>query len=122
MDEKDPRRKRFYHGGNSGLKVGEYILPPKDTGKDNMGGTNPLHRKDRDIAGAMWFASASRSPTVYEVIPEGQLENDPDHKREGVSFACPKAKIVGLHNIPEYVVKRNQAQMRSLAARSENDR
>jgi hypothetical protein len=34
MDEQDPRKKRFYHGGDGGLEVGDYILPPNDTGKD----------------------------------------------------------------------------------------
>jgi len=27
-DEKDPRNNRYYHGGDGGLKIGNYILPP----------------------------------------------------------------------------------------------
>jgi hypothetical protein len=101
--------------------VGDYILPPNQTGKDNMMGLNPLRRKDRvyitkEIAGAMFFASGSDNPLVYEVEPEGELEDDPDHKGKGISFACPKAKIVGFHNIPDYVVQRNRLQM--IAART----
>jgi hypothetical protein len=119
-DEQDPRNKRYYHGGDGGLQVGEYILPPNDTGKDNMVGLNPLRRKDRvyitqDIAGAMFFASRSTKPMVYEVTPEGDIEDDPDHKTTGISFACPKAKIIGLYNVPEAVVRRNRLQM--MAAR-----
>jgi hypothetical protein len=119
-DEQDPRNKRYYHGGDGGLQVGEYILPPNDTGKDNMVGLNPLRRKDRaymtkDIAGAMFFASRSTKPMVYEVTPEGDIEDDPDHKTTGISFACPKAKIIGLHSVPEAVVRRNRLQM--MAAR-----
>jgi hypothetical protein len=115
-DENDPRRKRYYHGGDGGLQVGDYILPPNDTGKDNMIGLNPLRRKDRvyitkDIAGAMFFASGSKSPIVYEVIPEGDIENDPDHKATGISFACPKAKIVAVYKVPDEVVRRNRLQM-----------
>lgn len=115
-DEKDPRNKRYYHGGDGGLKIGEYILPPNDTGKDNMIGLNPLRKKDRvyvtkDIAGAMWFASRSDSPVVYEVTPEGNIEDDPDHKTKGISFACPKAKIVALYNVPDEVIQRNRLQM-----------
>jgi hypothetical protein len=116
IDEQDPRRKRYYHGGDGGLNVGDYILPPNDTGKDNMIGLNPLRRKDRvyvtkDVAGAMFFASRSSTPTVYEVAPEGVIEDDPDHKTKGVSFACPKAKIIGFYNIPDVVIRRNRLMM-----------
>jgi hypothetical protein len=115
-DEKDPRKRRYYHGGDGGLQVGGYLLPPNETGKDNMMGTNPLRRKDsvyvtKDIAAAMFFASGHQSPLVYEVTPEGVIEDDPDHKGKGVSFACPKAKIIALHNVPDYVVLRNRRQM-----------
>jgi hypothetical protein len=119
-DEQDPRKKRYYHGGDGGLKVGDYILPPNDTGKDNMIGLNPLRRKDRvyitkDIAGAMFFASRSENPIVYEVTPEGDIEDDPDHKTKGISFACPKAKVIALYTVPEEVIQRNRWQM--MAAR-----
>ena len=115
-DEQDPRNKRYYHGGNAGLLVGQYILPPNVTGKDNMAGLNPLRKKDRvyvtkDIAGAMFFASGSDSPMVYEVTPEGEIEDDPDHKAKGISFACPKAKIVAIYNVPDDVIQRNRVQM-----------
>jgi hypothetical protein len=57
-----------------------------------MIGLNPLRNKDRvyvtkDIARAMFFASRSDSPMVYEVTPEGALEDDPDHKTKGISYA-----------------------------------
>jgi hypothetical protein len=117
-DEQDPRNKRYYHGGDAGLLVGQYIRPPDVTGKDNMVGLNPLRKKDRiyvtkDIAGAMFFASRYGSPMVYEVTPEGELEDDPDHNISGISFACPKAKIIGLHNVPDYVIQRNRLKMRA---------
>lgn len=85
-----------------------------------MAGKNPLRRKDRvyvikDVAGATWFASASDSRLVYEVTPEGKLEDDPDHKGAGVSFACPKAKIIAISNVPPDVVLRNKLQMRAIA-------
>jgi hypothetical protein len=115
-DEHDPRYKRYYHGGDAGLLVGEYILPPDVTDKDNMVGLNPLRKKDRvyvtkDIAGAMLFASRSDSPLVYEVTPEGDIEDDPDHKIKGISFACPKAKIIATHTVPNEVIQRNRLQM-----------
>jgi hypothetical protein len=66
-DEHDPRNKRYYHGGDAGLLVGQYILPPDVTGKDNMVGLNPLRKKDRvyvtkDIAGAMSLRDEYRRP------------------------------------------------------------
>jgi hypothetical protein len=32
-DEQDPRKKRDYHSGAGGLQIGDYILPPSETGK-----------------------------------------------------------------------------------------
>jgi len=120
IHEQDPRKKRFYHGGDGGLKVGDFILPPNETGKDNMAGLNPLRRKDRvylikDLAGAMWFASAADDPLVYEVTPCGEIEDDPDHKKKGISFACPKAKIIAIYNVPPDVIRRNRQQMLAVA-------
>jgi hypothetical protein len=110
MDVYDPRRKRFYHGGEAGLRVGDYILSPKEVGKDNMIGLNPLHSEDRvyltkNIGDAMYFASRSDNPLVYEVTPIGELEDDPDFPTAGVSFACPKAKIIALYSIPPAVIQ-----------------
>jgi hypothetical protein len=115
-DEQDPRNRRYYHGGDGGLLVGQYILPPDVTGKDNMVGLNPLRKNDlvyvtKDIAAAMFFASRSNSPTVYEVTPEGDIADDLDHNGKGISFACPKAKIIGYHTVPDYVIQRNRRQM-----------
>jgi hypothetical protein len=117
-DEQNPRKTRYYQGGDGGLKIGDYILPPNETGKDNMIGLNPLRNKDlvyvtNDIAGAMFFASRSDSPMVYEVTPEGALEDDPDHKTKGISYACPKAKIAALHAVPPDVIQRNRQMMRA---------
>jgi hypothetical protein len=125
-DEQDPRNTRYYHGGDAGLLVGQFILPSLVTGKDNMVGLNPLWKKDRvyvikDIAGAMFFASASKRPTVYEVTPEGDLENDPDDKIKGRSFACPKAKIIAIHSVPPEVVRRNVLQLVALQCLDSRD-
>jgi hypothetical protein len=81
-----------------------------------MIGLNPRRRKDRvyitkDIAAAMFFASRSQTPKVYEVTPEGDIEDDPDHNRKGISFACPKAKIIAVYNVPQEVVRHYQQMM-----------
>ena len=122
-DKQDPRNKRYYHGRDGGLLVGQYIEPPNVTGKDNMVGLNPLRNKDRvyvtkGIAGAMWFASQSDSPTVYEVTPDGDIEDDPDHKTTGISFAFLRAKIIGFHNIPDEVIQRNRREMMAISTRA----
>src|SRR5205807_1162479 len=56
-------------------------------------------------ADAMYFASGSKSPLVYEVTPEGGTEDDPDFEPKGVSFACPKAKIIAVYNVPDHVIQ-----------------
>jgi hypothetical protein len=115
-DELTQTKKRYYHGGNGGLLVRQYILPPAETGVESMADLSPLLRIDRvyvtkDIAGAMFFASRAHNPTVYEVTPEGDIEDDPDYKTPDISFACPKAKIIALHNVPDEVIRRNRLQM-----------
>jgi hypothetical protein len=121
IDEKDPRRKRFYHGGDDGLKVGEHILPSKDTGKNNMIGRNPLWREDRvyltkNIADAWFFAARSDNPRVYEVTPSGELEDDPDLPTRGISFQCPKAKIIALYHEPLGIIDYCREVMRKMSA------
>jgi hypothetical protein len=107
-------RQRYFHGGNRGLNVGEYILPQSETGVGGM--SHPLHRKDRvyvtpDIVDARYYASAAKNPVVYEVIPEGEIEPDPDNNRPGGSFACQKAKIIAIQKIPGKVIKKNNKAM-----------
>ncbi len=110
---------RYFHGGNSGLKRGEYILPPSETGRDSASdfGAQIVHRRDRvyvstSLTDAQLFASANADPVVYEVEPEGELTPDPDCK-SGVSFACPKAKIVAVHKISRKKIRRARAVLRA---------
>jgi hypothetical protein len=109
-------RIRYFHGGNQGLQVGDYILPPDVApGADFV--EHPLHQKDRvyvstALAHAHFFASARPSPIVYEVEPEGTIEPDPDCN-VGISFTCPKAKVVAIHEIPRTEVEKYQAMMRA---------
>ena len=96
---------RYFHGSNRGRKVGDYILPPSETGRASASdfGAEIVHRKDRvyvttSLTDAQLFASGSHEPVVYEVEPEGELASDPDCT-SGVSFTCPKAKIIAVHKI-----------------------
>jgi hypothetical protein len=108
---------RYFHGGNRGLKVGDYILPPSETRRDSASdfGAQTVHRKDRvyvstRLNDAQFFASGSQKPVVYEVEPEGELASDPDCS-SGVSFTCPKAKIISVHKIPGKIIKKHQKAM-----------
>jgi hypothetical protein len=105
---------RYFHGGNRGLRVGDYVLPPNVASGVDFAG-HPLHQKDRvyvstALAHAHFFASARPNPIVYEVEPEGAIELDPDCN-VGVSFICPKAKIVAIHEIPRTEIEKYQAMM-----------
>ena len=117
---------RYFHGGNRKLHVGDYVLPPTETGVEGMIG-NPLYRPDRvyvtiDINDAQSYASAAPNPVVYEVVPEGMIEADPDHLGSNISFACPKAKIIALHKIPGKVIKKNKKAMMRRAHAIEKSR
>jgi hypothetical protein len=110
---------RYFHGGNRGLKAGDYILPPSETGRSSVSdfGAQRVHRKDRiyvstRLGDAAFFASASDEPVVYEVEPAEPVEPDPDCI-SGVSFACPKAKIVSIHEIPSAVIEKHREAMRA---------
>lgn len=103
---------RYFHGGNRGLKVGEYVLPPSETGSESASdfGAQVVHRKDRvyvstTLADAQLFVSGNPEPIVYEVEPDGDIEPDPDCK-SGVSYTCRRAKIVSIHKIPGKQIKK----------------
>ena len=50
MNEPDKKpTTRYYHGGNRGLKVGQFILPPSETGK-NQPPTSVPRRSTAKIA------------------------------------------------------------------------
>lgn len=110
---------RYFHGGNRGLKIGGYILPPSITkvlSCPNFGEMGGLHREDRvyvtvELADAQFFASASQDPIVYEVEPVGNLEDDPDCRLPGHSYACEKAKIIAIHKIKGKLIKQAKKKM-----------
>lgn len=95
---------RYFHGGNFGLQIGEYILPPSVTGVPQNGDvSSDIRRNDRiymvklfDQA-AIW-AAHHEYPRIYEVEVECVVEDDPD--APGTAFQCEKARIVNVHKIP----------------------
>lgn len=103
----------YFHGGDRGLQVGDYILPQSETGVVGM--SHPNYRKDRayitpSIVDAYFYASKPdhKKPVVYVVKPDGDIEPDPDCQRPGGSFACAKAKVIALKKVPGKVIKKNR--------------
>lgn len=97
-------RKRYYHGGIKGLTRGDKILPPSVTGKSTLlqyaREVDPtgVQRNDRiylttDKKAAKMFASVYPYGDVYEVIPDGEIESDPDCLEDGLSYQCHSATI-----------------------------
>lgn len=99
---------RYYHGGPAGRRLLDWILPPSVTGAVSTQDVGPVslreraasvHRRDRvyvtpNSTAALMFASAHSDPCVYEVVPDGTLEPDPDCSDPSLSFACSRAQVV----------------------------
>lgn len=90
---------RYFHGGVRGLRKGDKILPPSQTGNKTLleyaREIDPKgdQRDDRIYltTSKKWarvYASVIPRGDVYEVIPDGELEHDPDCLEEGLSFQC----------------------------------
>lgn len=95
---------RYYHGGVRGLRRGDKILPPCTTGNSTLleyaREINPNcdQRDDKiylttDKKWARLFAAALPRGDVYEVIPDGELEDDPDCLEKGLSYQCQSGTI-----------------------------
>jgi hypothetical protein len=94
---------RYYHGGQAGLRVGAFILPPSETSALNtlyQHGTAVVARRDRvyvttSYPAAVMFAALHPSGGgIYEVEPMGEMTPDPDCDWPGMSWECERARIV----------------------------
>lgn len=97
-------RVRYYHGGIRGLKQGDKILPPSITGNSTLlqyaqkVDPDGPQRSDRvyittSRKAARLYAAAIPKGDVYEIIPEGVLEDDPDCSEPGLSYQCASAIV-----------------------------
>ncbi len=93
---------RCYHGGPAGRKVGDWLLPPAQTGQRSCAdapirGAEVCNRGKvyvtPSLAAAVMFASAWPEPRVYLCEPENP-SHDPDCAVEGLSFECDRARVV----------------------------
>ncbi len=106
----------YYHGGVTGLVVGDFILPPAETGVVScqdldhpdtamQAQIEAVHRRDRvylttELLAASMFAAlhpgfcCHLGGAVYEVAPIGDIEPDADYlQADGGSVCAPKALI-----------------------------
>lgn len=114
---------QYFHGGQRGLRIGDYILPPSETGKACTSDyiANQVHRRDRvyvatDFTGAALYAVVQPSPIIYEVTPVGALEPDADCNLPGLSFACERAKIIAVHKLRGKFIKKARKALSEDAA------
>ena len=98
---------RYWHGGTPGLAVGDLVLPPEQTGAPTLAdfGAGGVCRRDRiyittrpEIAVLYAAMHPSGRGKVYEVLPAGPLDPDPDWNGEpGLSLETTEARIWAMH-------------------------
>ncbi len=71
----------FYHGGLQGRNVGDYLLPPKQTGQDPRGVADRWAGRSERVfvtksKGKAQNYAAAVDGVVYRVLPEGDLHVD----------------------------------------------
>jgi hypothetical protein len=101
---------RYWHGGQRGLRVGDFILPPSDTNAKHTiadYGTVAagVARRDRVYVGTdenvaiLYAATHPSGGGVYEVKPVGELTPDVDCDAPGLSWECERALIVSARDL-----------------------
>lgn len=106
---------QYFHGGFPGLKPGCILLPPTITKAASCSeyGAAGIHRRDRVYLctrpeGALIYAvmHPSGKGVVYQCLPMGDIEPDPDWSGEsGVSVQVPKARIIRVFRVPPAVAR-----------------
>lgn len=90
----------YYHGGPRGLRT---ILPSSQTGvRSHAAEISKICRRDRvyvttDFSAALLYAACHDRGVVYEVMPDGVLEPDPDCSEPGLSWECRAAAVIRVH-------------------------
>lgn len=93
----------FFHGGYGGLRVGDLVLPPEQTGAATTAdfGAEGVCRRDQvyvttnELAARVFAAfHPSGRGKVYEVEPLGPVVDDEDATGDGYSFRTTRARVV----------------------------
>ncbi|WP_306150702.1 hypothetical protein [Roseovarius sp. MMSF_3281] len=115
---------RYYHGGVPDLLPGRMILPPVTTGVRSCalygasGVCDPqMVYVTTDIEAAMLFAAGhpSNRGAVYLVKPDEPLLHDPDCRQPGLSFACPRAKVIRRIRIKNKIMRKARKALFEIA-------
>jgi hypothetical protein len=93
----------FFHGGVAGLKVGGFILPPRETGQGH-----PYESDDRvymttDLVQAVNCAMITNG-RVYHVEPVGRLGPD-DDGHFGPDYTARRAVILAHATVPPRMIR-----------------
>jgi len=108
----------YFHGGTPDLRVGDYVLPPTETGAPSLAsyGAAGICRRDQvyvatDVTAAVMYAATHPSGRgkVYQVEPIGEVTADPDCQITGLSYSCAKARIVAVMSVRGKLLKRVRA-------------
>jgi hypothetical protein len=126
----------WFHGGVRDLRPGDKLLPPSQTGAHSVSDVAigeelndrvlKVHRTDRvylarDLMQARMFASLAaqgakrRGGDLYEVTPDGPLEDDPDWLGSPGGSACVTSATV-LRVIERKVLVPTPAELAALLA------
>jgi hypothetical protein len=97
----------MYHGGMSGLRVGDLLLPPSVTGvgstvteiaaaigAGHVRADRVFVTSDRQVARA--YAALKPNGALYRVEAVAGLEPDPDCLVDGLSWQCVSARVVSV--------------------------
>ena len=113
----------YWHGGTPGLGIGDRVLPPEETQAPTLAdfGMAGVCRRDRvyvttDMRVAILYAAMHPSGRgkVYEVLPGGPLDPDPDwNGEEGLSLETTYARVISIREPGEMIVDGTVAQVRT---------
>ncbi len=121
----ETRAPRYWHGGFPGLKPGDLIIPPTEsgaartlTGYRSLPGYGADHiRPDRvhlttERGSAKAFAAAYPNGALYQAEPIGEIEADPDAPDEAIR--CERARVISVDDPFVRWAERGEGWIRSL--------
>lgn len=90
----------YWHGGRPGIRRGGVLLPPSITKVPSLSeyGAAGVHRRDRvyittSRCAALLYAAGARKGVLYQCVPIGEIEPDPDCSEPGLSWQCEMARV-----------------------------
>lgn len=95
----------YWHGGRPGIRRGGVLLPPSITKVPSLSeyGAAGVHRRDRVYVTirrevALMYAAGVRNGVLYQCVPIGDIDPDPDCLDPGLSWQCSMARVLRVIN------------------------